>query len=167
MGLPYAEPAGLTVNWDTGAPMPVLISGARTFVVFYLSRHDPVFEGADPRARDPRADHGVGVVEFQDVASVKMGSPNDEVLCGHPLWGSGLEFYRAQEVRNSPWIAELIQVNRVHGSFRESRWSGARHFVLPFHDETVECVAREAVARTEPGATMAEVVTSLGSAALG
>jgi hypothetical protein len=153
MGLPYAEPADLGVQWDAGAPMPVLISGLRTFVAFYL--------------RDSEDDNGIGVVEFKGVGSVKMGSPNDEVLHGHPLWGSGLEFYRAQEVRNSPWIRELIQLNRVHSNFRQSQWSEARHFILPFHDETVECAAREAVARTEPGATMPEVVTGLSNAALG
>jgi hypothetical protein len=167
MGLPYAEPVDLGVAWDTGAPMPVLISGLRTFVAFYLSLRDPIFAGTDPSVRDPRGDHGVGVVEFKDVASVKIGSPNDEVLYGHPLWGSGLEFYRAQEVRNSPWIGELIQGNRVHDNFRESRWNLARHFVLPFHDETVECVAREAIAETKPEAIMSEVVISLSNAALG
>jgi hypothetical protein len=145
----------LGVKWDTGAPMPVLISGLRTFVAFYLSN------------RDPRAGHGIGIVEFKYVASVKMGSPNDEVLRGHPLWGSGLEFYQAHEVVNSPWTRELMEVNRVHGNFRASYWSGTRHYVLTFHDETVECVAREAVTRTEPGATMPEVVAGLSNEALG
>ena len=153
MGLPYAEPADLAVQWDAGAPMPVLIAGLRTFVAFYL--------------RESEDDHGIGVVEFKGVESVKMGSPNDEVLRGHPLWGSGLEFYRPQQVRNSPWITELIRVNRVHSNFRESHWNAMRHFMLPFHDETVECAAREAVARTEPGAAMPEVVTGLSNAALG
>jgi hypothetical protein len=167
MGLPYAEPADLGVKWDTGAPLPVLISGLRTFVVFYLNLHDPIFGGADPRSRGPRGDHGIGVVEFKTATSVKMGSPNDEVLQGHPLWGSGLELYQAHEVRNSAWIKELMDVNRVHSEFRESHWSRKRHFVLTFHDETVECVAHEAVARTEPGAIMPEVVTSLSNQALG
>jgi hypothetical protein len=167
MGLPYAEPADLGVKWDTGAPLPVLISGLRTFVAFYLSLHDPIFEGTDPRIRDPRADHGIAVVEFRGVTSVKMGSPNDEVLRGHPLWGSGLELYQAHEVRNSPWIRELMDINRVHREFRESYWGGLRHFVLTFHDETVECAAREVVARTEPAAAMPEVVTSLTTQALG
>ena len=149
MGLPYAEPAGLAVQWDAGAPMPVLIVGLRTFVAFYI-----------PGSRD---DHGIGVVEFKGVESVMMGSPNDEVLQGHPLWGSGLEFYRPQQVRNSPWIADLIRVNRVHSQFREDHWSAIRHFLLPFHDETIECAAREAVTSTEPAATMAKVVADLSA----
>jgi len=54
--------------------MPVLISGLRTFVAFYLSLRDPIFAGMDPSVRDPRGDHGVGVVEFKDVASVTKQS---------------------------------------------------------------------------------------------
>jgi hypothetical protein len=167
MGLPYAEPTDLGVTWDTGAPMPVLISGLRTFVAFYLSVHDPLFDGTNPSARQPRADRGIGVVEFKGVASVKMGSPNDEVLSGHPLWGSGLVFYRAHEVRNSPWISELMDINRVHSRFCAERWSETRHFVLAFNDETVECVAQEAIARSERAATMPELVARLSSEVLG
>ena len=167
MGLPYAEPADLGVQWDAGAPMPVLISGLRTFVAFYLRIDDPLpFDETNSSVWDPRPE--IGVVEFKRVASVKKGSPNDEVLHGHPLWGSGLEFYRAHEVRNSPWIKELTDVNRVHGGFDESRWNRVRHFVLTFHDETVECVAQEAVARSEPpAATMPQVVISLSDQTVG
>ncbi len=167
MSLPYAERADLGVKWDTGAPMPMLISGLRTFVAFYLSVHDPLFDGTNPSMRDPRADHGIGIVEFKSVTSIKMGSPNDEVLNGHPLWGSGLEFYSAHEVKNSPWITHIMEVNRVHSGFHESHWREARHFILTFHDETLECVAEATVARTEPGASMPEVVARLSSEALG
>jgi hypothetical protein len=103
--------------------MPVLISGLRTFVAFYLRIDDPLpFDGTNPSAWDPRPE--IGVVEFKRVASVKKGSPNDEVLHGHPLWGSGLEFYQAHEVRNSPWIKELTDVNRVHGGFDRAARTG-------------------------------------------
>jgi hypothetical protein len=166
LGLPYAERLDLGVTWDTGAPMPVLISGLRTFVAFYLSVHDALFDGTNPIVRDPRADHGIGIVQFTRVTSVKMGSPNDEALSGHPLCGCGLELYSAHEVKNSPWIRELMDINRVHRGFRESNWNDARHFVLTFHDETLECVAQAAVARAEPEATMPAVVAQLSREAL-
>ena len=166
LGLPYAERVDLGVRWDAGAPMPVLLSGLRTFVAFYLSVHDPLFDGTNPRVRDPHADHGIGVVEFKRVTSVKIGSPNDEVLRGHPLWGRGLEPYSAHEVKNSPWIAELMEVNRAHERFDESQWSGRRHFIFTFHDETLECVAKWTTTRTAPGATMPEVLARLGAEAL-
>jgi hypothetical protein len=161
LGWPYAQPVELGVKWDTGAPMPVLLAGLRTFVAFYLSIRDPRFDRLDIGRPDPLTDHGIGIVEFKQVTSVKIGSPNDEVLHGHPLWGSGLEYYRAHEVRNSPWITELMTVNRVHERFDESRWSGKHHFILTFHDETLECVAQMTVTRTAPGATMPEVIARL------
>jgi hypothetical protein len=166
LGLPYAERADLGVTWDAGTPMPVLLSGLRTFVAFCLGEHDSLSGGTNARGPDPHADHGIGVVEFKRVTSVKTGSPDDEVLRGHPLWGSGLEFYRAHEVKNSPWIAELMEVDRAHEGFDESQWSGRRHFVLTFHDETLECVAKWTITRTAPGATMPEVLARLSAEAL-
>lgn len=166
LGLPYAQRVDLGVTWDAGAPMPVLLSGLRTFVAFYLAVQDPVVGGSSPRAGDPQADHGIGVVEFKRMTSIKIGSPNDEILRGHPLWGSGLEFYSAHEVENSPWITELMGVDRAHEGFDESQWSGRHHFVLTFHDETLECVANWTVTRTAPGATMPEVLARLSTEAL-
>jgi hypothetical protein len=166
LGLPYAQRADLGVTWDADTPTPVLLSGLRTFVAFYRSVHDRVAGRANPRARDPQTDHRIGVVEFKKVTSIKVGSPNDEVLRGHPLWGSGLEFYSAHEVKNSPWITELMEVDRAHERFDESQWSGRRHFMLTFHDETLECVANWTVTRTAPGATMPEVLARLSAEAL-
>jgi len=105
-------------------------------------------------------------VEFKRVASVKIGSPSDEALSGHSLWGSGLEFYSAHEVKNSPWIAELMEVDRAHERFDESEWAGVHHFILTFHDETLECVAKWTVSRAAPGATMPEVLARLSAEAL-
>lgn len=166
MGLPYAERIDLDVRWNAGTPRPVLLSGLRTFVVFHLSARDPLSGGANPRGPDPQADHGIGVVEFKRMTSVKIGSPNDEVLRGHPLWGSGLEFCSAHEVKNSPWITELMQVDRAGEHFDESRWTGRRHFVLTFHDESLECIAKWTITRTAPGATMPEVLARLSAEAL-
>ena len=146
--------------------MPVLLSGLRTFVAFYLSVHDPVVGKTNPRVRDPQADHGIGVVEFKRVTSIKIGSSNDEVLRGHALWGRGLESYSAHEVKNSPWITGLMEVDRAHERFDESQWSGRRHFMLTFHDETLECIAKWTITRIAPGATMSEVLARLGAEAL-
>jgi hypothetical protein len=166
LGLPYAQRVDLGVTWDAGTPMPVLLSGLRTFVAFYLSVRDQVFDRTNPRVRGPQADRGTGIVEFKRATSVKIGSPNDEALRGHPLWGSGLEFYSAHEVKNSPWITELIEVDRAHERFDESQWTGRRHFMLTFHDETLECVAKWTITRIAPGTTMPEVLARLSAEAL-
>jgi hypothetical protein len=146
--------------------MPVLLSGLRTFVAFYLSVHDPVADKTDPRVRDPQADHDIGIVEFKRVTSIKIGSPSDEVLRGHSLWGSGLEFYSAHEVKNSPWITDLMDVDRAHERFDESQWIGRRHFMLTFHDETLECVAKCTITRIAPDATMPEILARLSAEAV-
>lgn len=166
LGLPYAQRVDLGVKWDADTPTPMLLSGLRTFVAFYRSVRDLVAGRADPHVPEPQADHGIGVVEFKRVTSVKIGFPSDEVLRGHPLWGSGLEFYRAHEVKNSPWITELMEVDRAHERFDESQWRGRRHFMLTFHDQTLECVAKWTVTRTAPGATMPEVLARLSAEAL-
>jgi hypothetical protein len=100
------------------------------------------------------------------MTSVKIGFPDDEVLRGHPLGGSGLEFCRAHEVKNSPWITELMDVDRAREGFDESQWTGRRHYVLTFHDETLECVAKWTIARAAPGATMPEVLARLSAETL-
>jgi hypothetical protein len=75
--------------WDAGTPLPVLLSGLRTFVAFYLSAHGPLSGGTNPRVRDSQADHGIGVVEFKRMTSVKVGFPNDEYSAGIPCGAVG------------------------------------------------------------------------------
>jgi hypothetical protein len=153
LGLPYAERVRLGVSWDADTPMPVLLSGLRTFVAFH--------QGAGVWA-----DHGIAIVEFKRVASIKIGSLSHEVLRRHSLFGSGLEIHSAHEVRNSPWITELTELNRGYERFDERIWRGKRHFVLTFYDATLECVANRTIIRTAPGGTMPEVLAGLGAEAL-
>ncbi len=162
-GLPYAVPFDLGIRWDTGVPLPVLISGSKTFVAFYLPP-DFDFDGTNPRSRSTHDEDVIGVVEFGGVTAVKMGSPNDEVLSGHPLWGHGLTYYAPHLVENSAWLRELMDVNRVHDRFDEARWRDKRHYVFTFHDETLECVARSHDATVTPGSLMS-VTASLAQAA--
>lgn len=57
-------------------------------------------------------------------------------------------------------------MNRVHDRFDESQWAGTRHFILTFHDETLECAARWTDTRTAPEATMSEVLARLNAEVL-
>ena len=83
----------------------------------------------------------VAVVRFSSSRALYFGSPNDEALNGHPLYELGLTHTFA-EVKNSGWIETLERRNRVHERHDPSRFETLRHFVLPFHDDTLECVAR-------------------------
>jgi hypothetical protein len=89
---------------------------------------------------------GEGDVEvcFRIVLTFSIGWPNEEVIQAHRLWQYGLQRYRIQEVFNSELIDELDRRNSLHprhepGSYRRR----FRHFIIPFHDETFECIARE------------------------
>ena len=107
--------------------------------------------GAVPaRSVDPRADtvESLALAELEGAVAVKMGPPNDEVLHGHPLYGRGLGGYGTYVVENSRWLAELIEINRVHERFDPQAWEDKRHFLLVFHDETVEAIARDIEVRT-------------------
>ena len=53
----------------------------------------------------------------------------------------------------------------MHRQFSEDNWAAMRHFFLSFHDETVECLAKDATAWTDRRA-MDEVVRQLAVDAL-
>ena len=123
----------------------LLSAGMRSFVAFYLDEPDPDWDGTYITVVDPtdEAQASLALAEFKQSEAVKLGPPNDEVLHGHPLHGRGLGGYGTYVVENSRWVAELIEINRVHDHFDPRSWQDKRHFLLVFHDETVEAVARE------------------------
>jgi hypothetical protein len=54
------------------------------------------------------------VVEMRGCSQIRFGGPSDEAMSGHPLYGKGLDGYRAHEVVNSRWIEEAIKITSVH-----------------------------------------------------
>ena len=145
-GEEYAVPFELDVQWSTGAPLPHLLSsGLRSFVAFYLEEPDPEWDGTYVRVVDPAEDEveSLALAEFVRYRAVKLGPPSDEVLHGHPLHGRGLAGYGAYVVENSRWLAELIEIDCVHDRFNVKSWEDTRHFLLVFHDETVEAIAHD------------------------
>ena len=144
-GEEYAVTIDFPVKWDTGATLPhVLANDYRCFVTFYVAVVDPDWDGTYATMVNPAdeiAQH-LAVVEFKFPASMGFGSPNDEGLDGHPLYGKGLEPYEAQIVENSRRIAELKAISKAHGSYHPERWDELKHYVLWFHDKTFECIAR-------------------------
>jgi hypothetical protein len=129
----YAETIDFPVKWDAGAPMPhLLTNGYRTFLLFYLP---------NDYSEDGRTE-SVALVQFHRCMSSKLGDPNEEVFHGHPLNGKGLEPYTAQIVRNSRWIKELESINKVHSQYNQELWRSLNHYILWFHDDTFECIAK-------------------------
>lgn len=144
-GEAYAVPIEFPVSWDTGAPLPYLLQNDyRTFLTFFVRDVDPGWDGTYVRVRNPSdgSAERTALVEFERCICTKMGDPNDEVLHGHPLSGKGLAGYQAMSVENSAWLKELEAINAVHSCYKAEQWCDLRHYILPFHDSTFECVAR-------------------------
>lgn len=144
-GEEYAVPIEFPVRWDTGAPLPYLLQNDyRTFLAFFLHTVDPNWDGTYVNVRNPSGElsEKLALVEFERCVCTKMGTPNDEVLHGHPLYGKGLAGYEAMAVENSNWLKELEEINSVHDAYNRESWRGLKHYILPFHDSTFECVAR-------------------------
>jgi hypothetical protein len=143
-GEQYADRLDLGVRIDIGAPTPRVISDTwNTLVVFYLGEPDPNWDGTyatlvDPGDPSPAA---VGLIHFTGAYLTKFGGLNDEAIHGHPLYGRGLEAYRAHVVHNSTWIDEAEKANSVHPDHRPGWHDQYTHFVISFHDEMFECIA--------------------------
>jgi hypothetical protein len=138
-GQEYADELDLGSELDPGAPMPhMFANGHSVFVLFYL--------------RSPMPGRGsvtapLALVEFTGAHAVLFGGPNDEALSGHHLYGRGLGPHAIHEVRASRWISNAERVNSVHPHHQGGWHAWLRHFVITFHDETLECLARDV--RTE------------------
>jgi hypothetical protein len=130
-------------EWDPTRPQPHLLTGARTFLLFYKRRAEPDV---------------VVIVEFEGCIGAKRGLPSDTTLSGHPLWGKGLRYYVAHEVEESEWLAEVGRAEKYRSS---PGWVAAHHhYVLTFHDETVECLA-QSFSTTERTGSIAEAMASI------
>ena len=141
---PFAVPIEFPVRWDVGAPLPTLLKNDyRTFVVFRLKSTDPNWDGSDVNIvhTDGGDVDDFVVVEFKHCVSAKMGSPNDEVSHGHPLFGKGYQAYTPLQVRNSSWTNEIERMNSVHRGYDPQRWRNMTHYIFGFHDSTFECMA--------------------------
>lgn len=160
-----AIPFPFPVKWDAGAPLPVLIANDyKAFLVFCVRTIDPLWDGTYVTIKDPSSCQieKLAIVEFEHVASVKIGAPNDEAQYGHPLFGRGLEGYTAQMVKNSKWLAEIETTNKKHHNYSPEMWSKLIHYVFWFHDTTFESAAQSYKVEIVD-ANMAQVITIISA----
>jgi hypothetical protein len=132
---------------DADVPMPRVAANGHEAAIAYWTA--------------PYEQRRVAVVRFRPAYAVLFGSPNDEALHGHPLYPAGLRHYTFAEVQNSPWIAALERQNRVHPLHDPTRFASRRHFILPFHDETFECISDVVDATLPDAAGPAEALAAL------
>jgi len=131
--------------WDVGAPLPhVVSSGGRTLLLYLARISDPAWDGTYVNVIDPASPSGedLALVEFHGCYAHKFGGPNDEVFHGHPLANRGLVAYRAHAIERSRWIEEQRKINAVHAQYRAESWADMQHYLLAFHDDVFECIAR-------------------------
>jgi hypothetical protein len=141
-GQETALPCEWEAPWETGAPLPhVLSSGWRTFLLYVAHEPDPDWDGSYVREMRTMDIHRIALVEFRQCSVYQFGVPNDEVIGGHRLWGKGLAPYAAHVIANSRWLAEMEQINKVHPSYQPDKWRALKHYLLIFHDESFECLA--------------------------
>lgn len=167
-GEAYAVPCEGMPRWDTGAPLPHVLYGLQGIAVVYFGRDGLAAGPAQTTSvvGASSSDAAVVTVRFIHPTAVRVGAPNDEALHGHPLFGRGLDAYAAHLVVRSPWIEELKAINSVHRQFRPEAWAKRNHYLLAFHDETLECVAEGFTAKLD-GGSLAHACRSALEAVMG
>jgi len=132
---------------DVGAPLPSLLADDYRLTLFYLIAEKlEHWDGKSVRSIGrPTEGEQVAIVRFNFPLAHSFGPPNDEAISGHPYYGLGLLPYAAFEVHGSEWLDELKNRNRVHPYHRDELFQDLRHFILVFHDSTLEVVAESFV----------------------
>jgi hypothetical protein len=118
-------------HMDTGAPMPaIVVLEAQLYVAYMVSAAELPTEFEERFA----------VVRFDGVLQHTFGYPNDEALPGHPLYPAGLKYYAFNEVVGSPYLRGLGERNAKTFPGTQEHYIKRRHWIVAFHDETLEVV---------------------------
>lgn len=141
---------------SAGAPLPHIFADEGSLLIAYLANvPDPSFDGTNPRSVSATTgNQSVAILTADTYLALQFGPPNDEAISGHRLYGLGLQPYSAFEVLNSSWIGSLEKANRVHSSHTPGLFSGYRHFILTFHDSTLEFITQSFSASLHAGAVL-------------
>lgn len=132
---------------ETGAPSPRVYGDESRVRVAYLLQNPEAL--AAYRAHDIdtylATKSRCALSTFSHVLTHRFGWPNVDVLNAHPLYSRGLRSYGMYEVKQSSWIRQLEEANSIHPMHRKhpSWLDKYRHFIITFHDNTFECIARE------------------------
>ncbi|MBN2738898.1 MAG: hypothetical protein JXR70_18090 [Spirochaetales bacterium] len=115
----------IPINIDPGGTLPEIHSDELTLKIsFYLLD------------KEQRAS-----LNFYGLTIYKFGYPNEEAISGHRLNKSGLRPFQFFEIKQSNWIKEIEKANRVHPYHKKNLFADKKHYILPFHDSTLEVIA--------------------------
>jgi hypothetical protein len=86
---------------------------------------------------------------FKNKSYFRLGIPNDEAIFGHPYRILGLESHSFYELKQSDLIENLKKISSIHPQYDSKRWLEYKHYILTFHDNMFECIAKDFEIREE------------------
>lgn len=125
---------------DYGAPSPRIISSDNELLVAF--NVDKNSMGMECINSDDLFDTVVLGLKFSICLKYTFGIPGNETISGHPYYSLGLECCAFYEMENSDWIEQLKNIDRVHPSYNIEKWNNFKHYIITFHDNMFECVAK-------------------------
>ncbi len=127
---------------DVGAPTPTIISNDNNLYLMFYSNEENIKTEA-LRERNSVYDQGIYILKFNHFLSFKFGIPNNETITGHPYSKLGLRSYSFYQLEESDWIKELMKIDSIHPYHNKEEWTCCNHYILTFHDNMFECVAKD------------------------
>jgi hypothetical protein len=139
------EEINTILHIQSGAPVPVVLSDEYKLILLYYYNKilSDRITSEMPVERKSKEDKGIASLSFKNHLIYKFGYPNAEVLQSHPYYNLVLESYNVYEVKESDWLKQIEDMNKVHPFHNPIRFKMYKHFVITFEDSTFECIARE------------------------
>jgi hypothetical protein len=75
--------------------------------------------------------------------------PGNETIDGHPYYKLGMQSCSFYELRNSDFIKSLQDIDKVHPEYNPESWKAYKHYIITFHDNMFECIAKDFEIREE------------------
>jgi len=136
------EEIGTKYPINIGAPEPrILCNDINLVLLFHVDLLDLPKITNKIKQRDSTSDTGVAIMKFKKNYIFKYGTPNDEVLDGHPYYNLGLEHYSFFEVNDSDWIKEIKKIESHHPYYNDNSFEDLKHYIITFKEKTFECIA--------------------------
>ena len=149
---------------DSGSPSPIILSNDNElFIAFYADKEST---SAIPQERNTIIDVGIVALKFKPYLKYALGLPGSETIHGHPYSKLGMKSYSFYELKNSDLIKSLQNIEKVHEYYDPEKWENYKHYILTFHDNMFECIAREFELREESTSLYNRAATMLNKISL-
>lgn len=125
---------------DCGSPSPMIVSNdSELFIAFYSYKQSTTLE---PQERNTVYDTGIFALNFKSYLKYSFGLPSNETIEGHPYYKLGIKSFAFYELKGSDLIKQLEDIEKVHPYYTPDKWTDYKHYILTFHDNMFECVAK-------------------------